>query len=287
MIPTSEHERLRRLVLSWEDLDGPERAEAQTHLDECAACRELRATFERHERAPGPHGELPASALSQPPSLSQAERSAEADSRRALLSRLGLGEQPPAPARHLRPARRSWPRWPVWLAPAAAAAVVLFMWLVPPMPKQAPVVEELSAVRPGLVRGGGDAAAPDSAWRSGDAFELRARLSHAGWPAIVLVDPAGDVSLLRPAEGESLRVGAGLQRLAPADPAHEWVLEGAAGPEDLFVAVRTDGPFDRAALERELAAAARAGSREHRLEQVRRALERHVGAVRRMTLDHR
>lgn len=286
MAMNSEHERLRRLILAWEDLDEVERAAAEAHLVDCEACRALRAHFERRERDVGPRGALPETT----PALDPAERQRARASRHALLERLGVGESASPLPGAARP-RSAWiprlPRWS-WMAPAAAAAVFAFLWLARTGPQGDAVLEEFAAVRTSVLRGGDSLAAPlDSAWRTGETFELRVRLARPGWPAVVHVGPDGLVTLLRPEEADTSSMDVGVQRLGPVDAGESWVLEDPPGAEDLFVALRPRGPVDREALLQALRAAERSGTRASRLEAVRRALMRHVGPVRRLTLQHR
>jgi hypothetical protein len=287
MTTNSEHEKLRRLVLAWEELDEAERAAASAHLAECPSCRELLARFEQRECEPGPRGALPNDA----PALDPADLARAEASRHALLERLGVGEPASVVPRPARP-RRGWAprvvRW-AWLAPAAAAAAVIaVVWLASPRPDAREVVQELVAVRPGTVRGEGSPAAPrDGTWRTGEAFELRVRLARPGWPALVHVGPDGAVTLLRPAASDTTSVGAGVRRFGPADAGDAWLLEDPPGDEDLLLGLRTSGPVNRGALLRALEDAEAQAPRAARVDAVRRAIERHAGPVRQLTLRHR
>lgn len=287
MTRTPQHERLRQLVLSWEDLTVEERQDAESHLESCADCRALHAAFERHERTLGPLGSFPESAFEASVALPEGERASAEASRGALLERLGAGaaRSAAAPGARVPARRRASLAW--WWVPAVAAAAVAIAWLVRPVPTPDDVLRELEVVPLHVVRGHADSGRAGAAgWRSGDEFELRVRLARPAWPVVVHVSPDGGVTLLRPAARELDPVPAGVQRLGPLDPEEAWVIQGGAATEVLFVAADDARPVLRDRLLRDLESLGARADHEVRVSQVQRLLERRFGGARRVDIAH-
>ncbi len=285
---TSNHDRLRQLVLAFEELTAAERNEAQAHLATCAECRRLLERFQLHERAPGPRGELSAQAMAASPRPGTHESAAAEASLAALRLRVAAANRPAAKDAEANPRGIALParprlRWARWLVPAAAAAAVLVVLALPRRAARDPL-RDAALVHAGSLRGealGG--VAPDSLWRVGDAFEVKLELDAPGWPMLVHVGADGVPQLLYPDTGPAAapRLGPGLQVLRPMDPGVEWEFEGEPAAEDFLVAVAVRRSPDRAVVARELQ---RAGE-EHadsaaRLEAVRRVLAKHAGPAR-------
>lgn len=254
---TTDHDRLRRLVLVLEDLEGGELAMASAHVAQCPACAGLRASViaaeTRMRTVPG---------LSTAPdplaALGAEEQAAAAASRAALLAGSDGGARAP--------------RWPRLLPMALAAAAALAL-LFPALAARGPI-RELQLGSP-LVLRGGDAA---TAGR-GVSF----RPSRAGYPVLVHVDAGGTVRLLYPTGGDAGRpVAAGVAVLLPR-PEHgdAWRSGLTPGCGTYLLALATERPPTTAQLAA-LAALTTAGEPGPAVREAARRLRELAGAVERL-----
>jgi hypothetical protein len=252
---TPEHERLRQLVLGFEETTGAEREAAERHLATCDECRRLLERFQAHERAPGPRGALSEAALAERPPAGSDELAAAEASLASLQARLREAKPatPEGGARVVALPPRSRGRRVLWLVPAAAAAATLLaLWFVP-RGERHDALRGASLLHAGTLRGDTADAAPDSLWRIGDAFEVALQLDAPGWPVLVHVDGDGAPTQLYPGESaDGPRLEAGLQVLRPLDRQVEWAFEGEPAAEEFLVAVATLEPPDRIAITRGL-----------------------------------
>jgi hypothetical protein len=217
---TTEHERLRGLVLVLEDIEGDELARATAHLASCPSCAELRTRLSSAEaRMRGVPG---LSAAPDPlATLPPADRAAAAASHRALLAGADSGG-------HGR--GRSWPR----LLPMALAAGAALVFLVPALVDRGPV-RDLQLGSP-LVLRGDHAAAP--------AHGVSFRLSRPGYPVLLHVDAGGEVRLLYPVPAEPMRqVSAGAALMLPTpEQGDAWRSGLTPGCGTYLLAVATERP---------------------------------------------
>lgn len=309
-MPEPTHDQLERLILGYEALDAPDRERADAHLASCASCWELLAALQRAEQGARLTGSVPPLDDPRLAQLDPALRSEAEASLASLLVRAGgagvadgraegaaqaspAGLAPPrAPrpaagetasvrpgaGRSLRlPPRR---RWAALFVPAAAAVIAVLLW---PRPAQEP------ALLPGarLVPGTSYRSQPSDGLRTGDAFALEFELTRPAPVALVHLDPEGRVSLLIPGDAAlSERFPAGRHRVPSDSAAVEWRLEGSGGRETFLLAASDrelpSGDALRAALER-LPAAPRA----ERVRAARELLERRVGLVQVVEVEHR
>lgn len=250
---TSECTRLRRLVLVEEELGEQELAEARRHLQECPACRALRARVLAVEDAVRSVAALPET----PDPLaasSEVERVQARDSLAALLA-----------AQETRPPRR-WRRAP----PLALAAVVALAVILPVLQRGSPV-RDLRVGSPLVLRG-------DTETPAGGTHGVSFRLKKSGYPVLVHIDGDGAARLIHPAVGAPPALLA-KDRLVLLPPGGEavWRADLADGPETYLLAVATKGPPDREHLQALLPVAA--GSRQEAIRAVTAQLSDAVGKV--------
>ena len=223
---STEHERLRKLVLVWEDLEGDELAETTAHLLDCESCGRLRERVLAAEAVPRSIAALPAA-----PEPLAAFHSAERAQAKASLKAL-LGES--------RGGSQGRPRW---LLPLALAAVIVFAAVLPAQRPRTPV-RDLQVGSPLVLRG--DQETP-AATEHGVSF----RLARPGYAVLIHVDGAGAARLVYPAPGEDpVRIGTD-QRvlLPPARTGEAWRAGLAPGCETYLLAIAADdAPPDGATL---------------------------------------
>jgi hypothetical protein len=286
----ADHDRLRALVLGWEELEPGERAQAEAHLAACEACRALLEAVRERERLAAAFA-APATGTIEPP---DAESRAEADrSLAALRARLGVAEAGVRRPAASRPGRGWWARW--WspgsramraLVPAAAAAAlaiaVFALW--PRGPGEAIAVRGLGIAARSIERG-----AARAGWHTGDAFELRFELGRPAYVVVLHLGPGGRPALLHPAEagGPVPRLGAGPVRLPEAERGIEWRFVGDSGPETFLVATSERDPGSVAPL---MAEVERLGAGDRPRARLVRDLEallsRRLGPVRVIEVEH-
>lgn len=215
---TTDHDRLRRLALVLEDLEGDDLARASAHVEQCAECAGLRARLTAAEARMRAVPGLPA-APDPLATLSADDRAAARASRAALVAGAGGGSRAPR-----------WPR----LLPMALAAAAAFALLVPALAPRG-TIRDLRLGSP-LVLRGEDAASPSR----GVSF----RLSRAGYPVLVHVDAGGSVRLLHPAGGEAARpIAAGVAVLLPRPELGDaWRSGLTPGCGTYLLAVATERP---------------------------------------------
>jgi hypothetical protein len=286
------HDALRDLVLSYEELDPGERAEADGHLAGCPHCRALLERAREAERGLRRFGELPpldrpADGGAAAPDAATREE-AEA-SLRALRTRLGL---PPGPERPAAPRPALFRRWmtPAWIVPAAALAAALV--LIARMPERgSPGIRDLAIAPLSVERGAGPSTtAVGGTWRTGQAFALRFALAAPAHPVVFHVDPERAVTLLHPGDAEAPvpRMPAGVTMQLPAAGSDDlWTFAGRPGPETFLVVAAPRGDLDlgsiTAGVER---IARRAGSRGAAVDAIESHLLETVGPVAAIEVTH-
>jgi hypothetical protein len=249
------HPQWRDLILCHEDLEGAERAEADGHLAACPECRALLERVRTVERTERPRGQLPpldAAATLAPPLRDEADQSV-----RLLRQRLGLAEMASARAGDLhrivrlrRLTERGVPLRRLAM-PLALAAGLALLALVARFGREAEAVHGLRVLPYAGDRGSADSTgtSPRVSWRTGDAFVLAFDLTHPAYPVVFHIGPAGEVSLLHPADPTAevprLPAGRGLE-LPLAEAEETWTLEGSPGTETFLIAAanRADPPVE-------------------------------------------
>ena len=180
-----DHDRLRGLVLIYEELGPDERRLADAHLNGCADCSSLLVGLQDMERAGRLRGSLPEMGEADLKSQERAEADA---SLAALHARLRAAESsvvsraPRAAVAPRRDRRRPW-EWTIGAPPlvrvSAALAALAALWILWPRQPSAPLVGGAELARYSGVRGAGG-----EGWRTGDAFVIRVRLTAPAPPAM-------------------------------------------------------------------------------------------------------
>lgn len=289
-------DHIRRLVLSYEELEQEERAEADAILAASPAYRQLLDRLRAVERSAGPTGELP-SLESLVAAMDAGERAAADRSLEALRDRLDarVGGRPAegAPARErawTRLVRRLTPRRPFGpIALAVATCAVAALLIRGGRDESEPLVLALDLRTPAGARG--SAAAPHDAgapWRTGEAFAIGLELRAPAYVVVVNADPSGELAILHPARGPIPRVPAGRPLEIPSPASGEtWRLEGAPGQETFFVVASERSDVDLDALADALGeVAASPTSRTERLRRAEKLLETRLGPTRRVDVRH-
>jgi hypothetical protein len=284
----SEHARLRQLILGIEELEGPDRAEAEAHLAACEVCAALLASLRRIEQGAATHGALPA--LEIPQAFESNEERAAATSLAALRDEIeGVRTRRralPVPRASRALALRDFLFGSrgrrVATALLSAAAVILVLIVRPHAPPTDGVpLAAVEVVRLSTFRG-----PVDPGFHAGDAFGLEIELGEPAYPLVVHVDPEGGVGLLIPPEGGAWELAPrGQSRLPSEAGGIEWRLEGRTGSESFLVAAVRHRHLDPEAFAGELRGLP-GGTRDARLEALRQHIERRVGPVRLIELDH-
>jgi hypothetical protein len=288
------HRDLRDLVLAHEELEPGDRARADAHLAACESCRALLASLQAVERGAAASGSLPEL---DDPSLRPRTDAEAGEAERSLLllrQRLGLEARAAAneagarePAGWLDRVRarlaalaphRGWAMIQVAVVLAVATIV---LW---PRPGGEPLLlRDLRMVSESEVRGG------EAGWQTGEAFTLRFELSSPARVVVFHVGADARPVLLHPSETVATlaREPAGSVVLPAPGSGIEWRLEGEPGPERFVVAAGARGDIDLAALSAEAAALGSAGaSQESVSRSLERLLERRVGPVRSLAIQH-
>jgi hypothetical protein len=287
-----DHGKWRELILSHEALSPKRRELADNHLATCASCRKLLAHIRTLERSSGPAGSLPPVEAGAEPWASPREEELAAASLSALRDRLGLDGGKASRPRDLagRPLRREasqgWRRslrFRLVPAAAAVAAALLIIWSpwrnerTPPSP-----IRRLEILSHAGARGAPGAA---TVWHRGDAFGLRFVLDRSAYPVVLHLDATGSLALLHPenpAAPVSRYAAASPVELPPPESPQEWVFEGAAGRQTLFVAAGTRPDIELGAILSELQASSSVNPAV-RAETLARLIETRIGRV--ATLD--
>jgi hypothetical protein len=284
-----EHQTWEDRVLGWEDLDPAQREALDRHLGDCPVCQRLRAQFQKHERAPGPRGEIPLTGLE--PMTGKEERAATA-SFEALAKRLGVGYGTRAAAR-LRhgsdmeptPPRAGMLSWRRLAIPLAAAATVLVVAALGPWFAHE-TIQDLRLAPAGAR--GIDGATPPAAFHTGDAVVLRFVLARTGRPVVIRVDAGGSPELLHPAS-ESTPIP-----ILPPGPVElpddmDWTLSGEPGDETFLVALppgTADVDLPTLMKELETAATRSSSDRGAKLRAIAALLDRRFGDVAEISAAH-
>lgn len=286
---TTNHDTLKSLVLSYEELPAEERQRADSHLAECSSCSALLSHLQEIESAPGPSGMLPdleSLGARTFPSLEDA-RAADA-SLAALRNRLGFAadriDAATSALSRRQPRRTMFQGWLRPALPLAAAATIAVTLVAIRHERADDPLTRIQLVaqtsRGGAAEGGDTGAVPS--WHRGDAFSLRFELSHPAHPVVFLLDATGQLSLLFPehAEDSPKRLPAGPVELPLAESDHEWVLAGNAGPLAFFaVAARNDGLAIAPLLAEARTEAAPGRSRADQVRDITAFLETRLGPV--------
>jgi hypothetical protein len=301
----SRHDEWLELILAYEELSPEEQARADAHLASCEGCRTLLARLQAVERQAVLPGELPPLENESAYRLSAAEEQPAQASLADLRARLGLAEQAtprasePAAATSFVARLRALRGFRPWmLAPVAAAAGVLVLFLLPGPRDEGVQVHDLGLVAVSGVRGEGAPAEQGisptpvsrTIWRTGEAFRLRFRLAEAGYPVIVHIDPKGRVALLHPEEAAApltrFPAGATIELPSP-DSDSEWTFEAETGPETFLVAAATIDGFSLPGLMAALESLPQAtNARTELVERARELLAERVGPVTDIEVTH-
>jgi len=228
-------------ILSYEDLEGEDRRQADAHLAGCASCRGLlercRGLEARAAAAAAPlraAGDPGADPLA---GLSAADRAAAVLSRDALLQRLPAGSRSVA----------WWRQGGASLGLLAVAAALTAAVLVGPWSRGDEPFEALRLAPAVVTRDTAPVLKP------GDAVSVRFTTRREGWPAVVRVG-AGGVEVLWPAGAAGFRVDRGRPVVLPPPGAvAPWIW---SDPADRWFVILSDHPPDAGALAADLAAAA-------------------------------
>lgn len=265
-------------VLGYESLPEAARLETDAHLLGCAECRALRERLLAGERlafatesVPDPLSEV---------ALAGEALEAERSSRAALLRRIPLAL--PTPARAARP-RRGW--W-VWAATSVAAAAAILIWA---WPRGEHTIDTPGALSGTIEHAAEMRGAPTNGWRTGDAFQLRLTLPHAGYVVVFVVDERGELTRLFPSDSASAsrRFAAGELVLPAPGSAERWSFTGTAGRETFLATLTPAGVPEPDAIEHAARQAAAGGaSRDTRIAAIAAALEAASVQVLRLDTAH-
>lgn len=278
----THEERLRELLLHYEDLSDDARAHADALLDAHPEYRAVLARLREAERA-RPLGALRDEATVDaldPVSSAEADRSLDALKRRVARQLAGTG------AGDARARNRS--RFGRWLpaqvgafALAGAVAVLLLLWGRPPSP-----FRDVALTVPAGTRAGSIASVRET-WQTGDAFALSLSMARSARIVVLHVDPDGIVQILSPdpfvVPLDEVEVGSEVILPNPGSGV-VWRFEGRSGPESfVVVATPSEAPPLREVLD---AFPGVAADREARLRRLLDRLEALVGPTRRLDVRH-
>lgn len=242
---TTDHDRLRDLVLILEDLDGDSQRTAQRHYEECPSCRRLLDAIRETERRVRDMPSIPFDANDPLRDLDAESRAAAERSRTELLESVLDGRRGGGSSGRKRLGR---PRVVIPLLAAAMLGAVL-LW---------PRGEDRSrdVIRDFRVAPAAQTRDADGGhWGEGDAFVLRFELARVAYPFVVHVGEEGGLELLHPPSTEAAlrpaEPGVG-HRLPPAGDQEAWVFEGRGTRETFLLCTSPRADVDLAAVLDEL-----------------------------------